>query len=71
MECQMEVRNGTRDKDNAGVYIGESSRSLAERAIEYVMDSRVLDKETLTTKHWALQHSDRLSSPRSNCKLLL
>ena len=36
LECEEEVKVGARDKDKAGIYIGESSRSLAERALEHV-----------------------------------
>jgi len=58
------VKEGTRSHDEVGIYVGESSRTLAERASEHVNGALSLDVENFITKHWALQHNEMKKPPR-------
>ena len=63
--CENEIKEGLRDPKKAGVYIGETSRSMAERALEHVKGAKNLDKESFITKHWVLEHKE-LDAPPQN-----
>ena len=39
-------------KDEKGIYVGESSRSLHERAKEHEADKRKLSEDSHQIKHW-------------------
>ena len=45
-----------------GIYIGESSRSLHERALEHVKDAEAFSAKSHIVKHWMNSHAS-LSSP--------
>ena len=50
------------------MYVGESSRTLAERAIEHVRGARALDRDNFITKHWVIQHPSLERPPRVKFK---
>ena len=64
LECKGEVEDGARLPEDAGVYVGESSRTLAERVREHVNGAKNLEYDNFITKHWALQHSDLKEPPK-------
>ena len=50
-----------KEKDLAGkqgVYVGESSRSLHERALEHTADCRDKKEDSHMVKHWLTSHPD-------------
>ena len=51
------------EKD-VGVYVGETSRTLMERALEHVAGANKIDIDNFITKHWATKHSDLTVKPR-------
>ena len=46
-----------------GIYVGESSRTLSERAKEHRESLRRMDSSSFMFKHWLLKHSERESAP--------
>ena len=46
-----------------GVYVGESSRSLHERAVEHVRDARTFSAKSHIVKHWMTSHPSLPSPP--------
>ena len=46
-----------------GIYYGESSRSLAERAAEHYRDARKFDKGSHMVKHWIEKHPEMNELP--------
>ena len=65
-ECFMcsEARKAGKDierqdmKDGKGVYVGESSRSIYERAREHMADREKHKEESHQIKHWLTSHED-------------
>ena len=47
-----------------GIYIGESSRSLHERAVEHVRDAENFSPKSYIMKHWMSKHPDIPSPPQ-------
>jgi hypothetical protein len=47
-----------------GIYIGESSRSLHERAVEHVRDAGSFSVKSHIIKHWMTSHPDIPSPPK-------
>ena len=45
-------------------YIGETSRTLAERSVEHVSAASKLDADNFIVKHWVSQHRDSIKPPR-------
>lgn len=70
MACDIQHRNGQREKRKIGRYIGESGRTLAERSLEHVKAAQSLESDNFIIKHWALEHSDLEEAPRMRFKLL-
>jgi hypothetical protein len=50
-------------KGRVGIYLGETSRSLHERAGEHVRDARKFHDKSHITKHWMNEHSDLMDIP--------
>ena len=63
-ECEEEMKEGERTIDDVGIYVGERSRTLAERASEHVNGALTLDVNNFITKHWALKYRGLKSPPR-------
>ena len=55
-------------KPRMGVYIGETSRSLHERAVEHVKDAEDFNPKSHIVKHWMLSHPEMNSAPRMTFK---
>ena len=53
-----------------GIYIGESSRSLAERCAEHFSDAASFSKKSHTVKHWMLTHGEMDTMPPFEIKIL-
>ena len=56
--------SGTDDYPREGIYIGESSRSLHERALEHVRDAQAFSAKSHITKHWMNSHPSLPSPPK-------
>ena len=54
------VRNGS---ENPGIYVGETSRTLAERSSEHIAMLKNVDPKSFMVKHWALAHAGMDSQP--------
>ena len=52
-----------------GVYIGESSRSLHERAIEHVRDAGAFSVKSHIVKHWMTSHPSLPNPPKMSFKV--
>ena len=57
-------------KDGKGVYIGESSRSLHERAKEHVADRVSMNEDSHMLKHWLCDHPDLLEIQIQSSKII-
>ena len=51
-----------------GIYIGETSRSLAERCAEHFGDAESFSKKSHMVKHWMLSHGEMDTLPPFNSK---
>ena len=64
MVCNTETKRMENvPEGRTGIYIGETSRSLHERAIEHINDAKSFDPKSHIVKHWANDHPDRLEMP--------
>ena len=54
--CNPVENKNDKKKERAGVYIGESSRSLSERIGEHVDDARAFKEGSHIVKHWMEKH---------------
>ena len=61
-ESQKEDADTTNPRE--GIYIGETSRSLHERAVEHVRDAVGFSPKSHIVKHWMLSHPDLPSPPK-------
>ena len=57
-------------KVQAGVYLGESSRSLHERMVEHMYDAKTLDPGSHIAKHWMLHHPSLNTMPPFEYKIV-
>jgi hypothetical protein len=57
-------------KDGKGVYVGESSRSIYERAKEHDADKEKNSEESHQIKHWLSSHEELLAPPKFKFKLV-
>ena len=64
------LKNGVIDKDQVGIYVGETSRTLVERVIEHVEGAEDLGVDNFITKHWATKHDQLVKRPRVSFKVL-
>ena len=58
------------DRSRPGVYVGESGRSLSERAGEHWKDAVKMAEESHMVKHWAQQHPDAEIIPKFTFKVV-
>ena len=63
-ECERQVEEGILKKEDAGVYIGESGRTLLERAKEHVKAAKDLEENSFIVKHWLLRHQELKKPPQ-------
>ena len=63
-ECVEDHENGLISKDDIGIYIGETSRTLVERATEHIKAADDLDVKSFIMKHWASKHGLMETRPR-------
>ena len=70
LDCKEEVQHGLRDELNIGKYVGESSRTLAERSLEHCRGAGSLDPDSFIVKHWVLQHANLERAPRIQFKVV-
>ena len=68
LECVSETTMGVGETGDVGVYVGESSRTLSERALEHVGGAKSLDPDNFIVKHWILKHSNLDNPPRIKFK---
>ena len=57
-------------KSHRGRYIGETGRTLFERAREHRANYRNCDFSSFMFKHWALEHSDEIEPPKFSFKVV-
>ena len=56
--------SGRTNTSREGIYVGESSRSLHERAVEHVRDARSFSAKSHIVKHWMTTHPSLLTPPK-------
>ena len=69
-ECLEMLERGDIQERDVGVYVGETSRTLLERALEHVTAADNLDVDNFITKHWASSHRTLESRPRIKFKVI-
>ena len=76
-QSQCQVCKVDMDKDdkqevvvNKGLYLGESSRSMYERAKEHVRDREGREEDSHQVKHWLVDHADLAAPPQFKFKIL-
>ena len=57
-------------QDGRGIYVGESSRSIYERAKEHESDRNKNAEESHQIKHWLTSHEDLLAPPKFKFKIV-
>ena len=57
-------------EDGKGVYVGESSRSIYERAKEHQADKESHSEDSHQIKHWLIDHQELLAPPKFNFKII-
>ena len=57
-------------EDGKGIYVGESSRSLFERAKEHQADRDANSEDSHQVKHWLLDHPELLAPPKFNFSVI-
>ena len=70
IDCQDLVSSGQILEKDVGVYVGETSRTLMERATEHVNGAENIDLDNFITKHWAHSHSSNSECPKMKFKVL-
>ena len=56
--------NNDKSKKHLGLYVGQTYRTLSERAKEHRVSYRDLESKSFMFKHWAIEHPDELEPPR-------
>ena len=64
IKCVDQVTERLIREHEVGVYIGETSRTLMERATEHVIGAEHIDLDNFITKHWANKHKWLSEAPR-------
>ena len=57
-------------KDGKGIYVGESSRSMYERAKDHEADRQALSEDSHQVKHWLTEHQELLAPPKFKFKII-
>ena len=63
LECDAEHKKNPNVK-HKGIYIGQTYRTLAERALEHRRSYRRQERSSFMFKHWFLEHSDATEAPK-------
>ena len=67
--CEENDKEGV-EKDGKGVYVGESSRSIFERAKEHVADRVGFQEDSHQIKHWLSSHEELLVPPAFKFRII-
>ena len=67
--CESEW-NRDKTAKHKGKYIGETSRTLSERAFEHLASLRRYDMSSFMLKHWSICHAELLEPPKFTFKVL-
>ena len=67
--CMENDKDGV-EKDGKGVYVGESSRSIYERAKEHTADRVGFQEDSHQKKHWLSSHEELLAPPAFKFKII-
>ena len=70
IDCLDEVDAKNKLECDVGKYIGESSRTLAERSSEHMRGAKSFDSENFIIKHWVLHHPELERRPRIRFKVI-
>ena len=70
LECNSEENIKGTKALTKGVYIGESSRSLHERAKEHVADREGMKEDSHMLKHWLTEHQQLLEPPKFKFRII-
>ena len=70
MTCEDEYKSGKREKKKIGCYIGESSRTLAERTVEHERGANSFETDNFIVKHWVIEHPESNIKPRIRFKVI-
>ena len=57
-------------KAGKGIYVGETSKSLYERAREHEADKQKTSEDSHQVKHWLSDHKDLLAPPKFRFKII-
>ena len=63
-------KNGRGKSDHGGVYVGETARSLFERAAEHRDDAEKQHDDSHMMKHWILDHQEEKEMPRFKFRMV-
>ena len=58
------------EQDGKGVYVGESSRAIYERAKEHTADRVSFQEDSHQIKHWLSSHEELLAPPAFKFKII-
>ena len=64
------LEEGRIEEADVGVYVGETSRTLLERASEHVSAAENVEVDNFIVKHWASKHRDLVTFPRMQFKVI-
>ena len=70
MEAGSKVDKFKMFKEQQGVYVGESARSIFERAKEHHHDALEKSEESHMVKHWRISHPELEEPPKFNIKVV-
>ena len=62
------AEEGVIESSAVGVYVGETSRTLVERAMEHCTAAENIDVENFIVKHWASKHENLEHKVLKQCK---
>jgi hypothetical protein len=72
--CEACNKDGQKDgkvlADGKGIYVGETSRSMYERAKEHEADKMKKSEDSHQIKHWLTEHQDLLEPPKFRFKII-
>ena len=69
-DAKFRAKESTGKVRHEGLYVGETSRTLSERAHEHRLALDRLDDSSFIVKHWSTKHSDMLNPPEFEFKVV-